>query len=63
MEEISLLGAGKYSSAKKLPVIDDDGTRVEDSTQIVQYLEDKHPQPALFPTDPAQLALCNVLED
>lgn len=63
VQEVSLLGAGKYSSAKKLPVIDDDGTRVEDSTQIVQYLDKKHPQPALFPTGPAQLALCNVLED
>jgi glutathione S-transferase len=63
VQEVSLLGAAKYSSAKKLPVIDDDGARVEDSTQIIQYLEEKYPAPALFPTDPAQLALCNVLED
>jgi glutathione S-transferase len=63
VQEVSLLGAAKYSSAKKLPVIDDDGTRVEDSTQIIQYLEEKYPAPALFPSDPVQLALCNVLED
>ncbi|MFT4520839.1 MAG: glutathione S-transferase [Halioglobus sp.] len=63
VEEVSLLGAKKYSSAKKLPVIDDDGVRVEDSTQIVQYLDEKYPDPGLFPEDPAQLALCNVLED
>jgi glutathione S-transferase len=63
VQEVSLLGARKYSSAKKLPVIDDDGVRVEDSTQIVQYLDEKYPEPGLFPDDPAQLALCNVLED
>lgn len=63
VEEVSLLGAGKYSSAKKLPVIDDEGVRVEDSTQIVAYLEEKYPDPSLFPVDPAQLALCHVLED
>jgi glutathione S-transferase len=62
-QEVSLLGAGKYSSAKKLPVIDDGPTRVEDSTQIIQYLDTKYPEPALFPTDPSELALCNVLED
>lgn len=63
VQEVSLLGAGKYSSAKKLPVIDDGQTRVEDSTQIAYYLEEKHPQPSIFPLDPAERALCNVLED
>lgn len=63
VEEVSLLGAGKYSSARKLPVIDDGETRIEDSTQICLYLEDKYPEPSLIPDDPAQLALCNVLED
>lgn len=62
-QEVSLLGAGKYSSAKKLPVIDDGDVRIEDSTQIMQYLEEMQPEPALFPTDPAQLALCHILED
>ena len=63
VQEVSMLSAGKYSSAKKLPVIDDGSERVEDSTQIVQYLDKKYPEPALYPTDPAELALCNVLED
>lgn len=63
VEEVSLLGASKYSSAKKLPVIDDGGVRIEDSTQIVQYLDQKAPEPRLFPTDNAELALCNILED
>lgn len=63
VEEVSLLGAGKYSSAKKLPVIDDGDTRVEDSTQIMHYLDQKHPEPGLYPKDAAELALCNILED
>lgn len=63
VQEVSMLSAGKYSSAKKLPVIDDGPERVEDSTQIVQYLDKKYPEPSLYPTDPAELALCNVLED
>lgn len=63
VQEVSLLGAAKYSSAKKLPVIDDGDERVEDSTQIVQYLDEKYPDPSLFPSDPTQLALCHVLED
>jgi glutathione S-transferase len=63
VQEVSFFRAGKYSSAKKLPVIDDKDIRIEDSTQIVQYLEEKHPEPGLFPSDPAQLALCHILED
>lgn len=63
VEEVSLLGAGKYSSAKKLPVIDDGDVRVEDSTQILEYLEAKYPEPSLFPADPTERALCSILED
>ena len=63
VQEVSLLGAGKYSSAKKLPVIDDDGVRLEDSTQIVHYLDKKYPDPPLFPQQAAEKALCNVVED
>jgi glutathione S-transferase len=63
VQEVSLLGAGKYSAAKKLPVIDDGDVRIEDSTQIMQYLEEMQPEPALFPDDPAQRALCHILED
>ncbi len=32
VQEVSLPGAAKYSSAKKLPVIDDDGARVDKLT-------------------------------
>lgn len=63
VHEVSLLGAAKYSSAKKLPVIDDGDVRVEDSTQIIDYLEAQYPLPSLYPTDPAERALCSILED
>jgi len=63
VEEVSLLGAGKFSSARKLPVIDDGGIRIEDSTQILFHLENKYPEPPLLPEDGAQRALCNIIED
>ena len=63
VQEVSLLGAGKYSAARKLPVIDDGGIRIEDSTQVLFHLETKHPEPPLLPEDATERALCNILED
>lgn len=39
-----------------VPVIDDEGTVVFDSTAILRYLEDRYPQAPLFPTEPARRA-------
>jgi glutathione S-transferase len=36
---------------------------VADSTDIAWYLEERHPEPRLVPTDPRERALCHVLED
>ncbi len=36
----------------KIPVIDDDGFILPDSTAIVVYLDAQYPDPALIPTDP-----------
>ena len=36
-----------------VPVIDDDGRVVNDSRAILAYLEDRYPEPHLFPTDAA----------
>lgn len=58
-----MLGAAKVSGSRKLPVLDHDGIRIEDSTQILAYLETICPNPPLYPTDAAELALCNILED
>ena len=37
-----------------VPVLDDDGTIVTDSSGIIEYLERRHPQPPLFPSDRAE---------
>jgi maleylpyruvate isomerase len=37
-----------------VPVLDDGGSIVTDSSSIIEYLERQHPQPPLFPSDPAQ---------
>jgi glutathione S-transferase len=39
----------------KIPVLDDDGFVLPDSSAIVHYLEAKHPEPALIPADPQAL--------
>jgi glutathione S-transferase len=36
-----------------VPVIDDGGTVVADSTAILRHLEERHPEPALWPLDEA----------
>ena len=47
----------------EVPVLIDDDTTVFDSTRIAEYLEDRHPQPPLFPPDAAERALCRRLEE
>ncbi len=38
----------------KMPAMDDDGFLLADSSAIIQYLEAKHPEPALIPADPQE---------
>lgn len=47
----------------KIPVLQDGDVVVPDSTVICAYLERKHPEPALFPADPAELARALFLEE
>ena len=35
-----------------VPVIDCDGEVVADSTRIIHWLEERHPEPSMFPSDP-----------
>jgi len=51
------------SPLRRIPVLIDDRVRLTDSTVICEYLEDRHPQPALFPRDPAQRARARWLEE
>ena len=46
----------------QVPVLVDGDVTVYDSTQILEYLEDAHPTPALYPADPAGRARCRRLE-
>ncbi len=46
----------------QVPVLADGDLAIYDSTIICEYLEDRHPAPALYPRDPARKARCRVLE-
>lgn len=46
----------------EVPVLVDGELTLYDSTLICEYLEDAHPDPALFPADPAGRARCRQLE-
>jgi glutathione S-transferase len=47
----------------KIPVLRDGDVVVPDSSVICAYLEKKHPSPALYPDDPAELARALFLEE
>jgi len=47
----------------EVPVLIDGDLAVRDSTVINEYLEERYPEPALMPRDPADRARCRQLED
>lgn len=53
----------RLSPLRRIPVLLDDGLVVNDSSVICQYLEDKHPAPALYPRDIADRARARWLEE
>ncbi len=53
----------RQSSQGLVPVLVDGERIVPDSTAILLYLEERHPEPPLVPRDPARRAECLVLED
>jgi glutathione S-transferase len=53
----------RASGQPLVPVLDDDGTIVVDSMEIVRYLEERHPEPPLYPRDPARRAEMLVFID
>ncbi|CAK4015120.1 Noranthrone synthase [Lecanosticta acicola] len=64
------LGAGhpdpSFSSANprlEVPALLDGDFRIFDSTTIVMYLEEKFPEPALFPRDPRERAEARMMDD
>ena len=53
----------RYNPLEKLPVlILDDGSTVYESRFILEWLEIKYPEPALFPKDPDELLAARKLE-
>lgn len=54
----------RVSEQALVPVlVDDDGSVVVDSMAIVAHLERRHPDPPLYPTDPARRAEVDLLVD
>jgi glutathione S-transferase len=55
--------AASLSPAGKLPVLDYDGERIADSSRIAEFLDRKHPEQPLYPSDPETLARTRLWED
>jgi glutathione S-transferase len=53
----------RVSGQELVPVLDDDGHIVTDSETILRYLEERNPEPPLWPTDPARRAEADIFVD
>jgi glutathione S-transferase len=53
----------QLSGQQLVPVIDDGGRVVFDSTAILRYLEERYPQPPLYPHEEAQRAAAEIYID
>ncbi|GGA27125.1 glutathione S-transferase family protein [Dyella nitratireducens] len=53
----------RFSPLRRIPVLIDGELVLNDSSVICQYLEDKHPQPSLYPADIARRAKARWLEE
>jgi glutathione S-transferase len=53
----------KLSPIRRIPVLTDDHVTLCDSTVICEYLEERHPEPALLPRDVAARARARWLEE
>ncbi len=53
----------KVSPTHKFPLLEVDGERIVDSTDIAYWLEQRFPEPRMIPADPRERALMHVVED
>jgi glutathione S-transferase len=63
---IPFMGDERFSALsplRRIPVLRDDLVTLSDSSVICQYLEDRHPEPPLYPADLAQRAQARWLEE
>jgi len=63
---IPFMGDDRFSALsplRRIPVLIDDQVTLSDSSVICQYLEDRYPQPALYPRDIASRARARWLEE
>ena len=51
------------SPLRRIPVLTDDRVTLADSSVICQYLEDRHPEPALYPLDVGDRARARWMEE
>jgi glutathione S-transferase len=47
----------------EVPALVDGGFALYDSTVICEYLEDRYPEPPIYPRDPQRRAACRLIED
>ena len=55
--------AKKLGAGTTLPVLVVNGTTIGDSTRIIEALEERHPDPPLYPADPQERERALALED
>jgi len=63
---VPFFGGDRFSAIsplRRIPVYSDGDVTLCDSTVICEYLEDRHPEPALYPHDPADRARARWLEE
>jgi glutathione S-transferase len=63
---VPFMGSDRFtelSPLRRIPVLIDDRVTLADSSVICQYLEDRYPEPALYPADVADRARARWLEE
>jgi glutathione S-transferase len=63
---VPFMGDDRFSQVsplRRIPVLVDDAVTLADSSVICQYLEDRHPEPALYPGDVVARARARWLEE
>jgi glutathione S-transferase len=53
----------RRSGQLRVPVLDDDGRVIPDSSRIARYLDERYPEPPLLPTSPALAARALLIEE